>query len=196
VRRTITASHGPAHHDPPVMGGMSRPRYHAWEYFDLDGYLRASNPVAAAILRIAKTLGLVASVTITLPAAFFHPVLAPFGLSIIGLALWAGARRYGVWHGDCPCCGQEIWIAAKRHGTKMFDCRICRDRLLLKSGRFLSVASNPSIPAPHPGAAAGNRAQVNGAPIIGVDPIPFNQNLICDQSRFNSSPISATKTYS
>jgi hypothetical protein len=76
----------------------------------------------------------------------------------------------------------------------MFDCRICRDRLLLKSGRFLSVASDPSAPAPYPGAAAGNRAQVNGAPIIGVESVPFNQNLIYDQSRFNSSPTFATKT--
>jgi DNA-directed RNA polymerase subunit RPC12/RpoP len=177
------------------MGGTSRPRYHAWEYFDLDGYLRASNPVAAAILRIAKTLGLVASVTITLPAAFFHPILAPFGLCIIGLALWAGARRYGVWHGDCPRCGQEVWIAAKRHGTKTFDCRICRNRLLLKSGRFLSVA--PDLPAPtrHPGAAVGNRAQVDGAPIIGVEFTSFNQNLIRNQSRFNSPTNSATRTY-
>jgi DNA-directed RNA polymerase subunit RPC12/RpoP len=136
VYRTITTLYGPAHHAPPVMGEASRPRFHAWEYFDLDGYLRASNPVAAAVLRVAKALGFLASAAMTLPAALFHPILAPLGLAVIGLALWADARRYGVWHGDCPRCGQEVWIAAKRHGTKTFACHICRDRLLLKSGRL------------------------------------------------------------
>jgi hypothetical protein len=139
VLRTITTRYGPAHYTVPVECSPAQPNHRTWEYFDLAGYLRGSNPVEAAIVLILKTFVFLLAVAAALPAALFHPVLAPIGLAVIGLALKTGARHYGVWRGDCPHCHNELWVAAKRHDTKEFDCRICLNRVLLKSGRFLGV---------------------------------------------------------
>ena len=135
--RTVTTSYGPAHSRAPVVDASGRPFHRTWEYFDLDDSLRATNPVAAAIVSIAKTFGFLLCAAVAVPASLFHPVLTPLGLAIIALALKTSARKYGVWHGDCPHCRQEIWVTAKRRDSKAFDCRLCGDRILFEAGRFL-----------------------------------------------------------
>jgi hypothetical protein len=137
--RPMSARPGPLDDAGPVACEPPPPSYRAWEYFDLDGYLRASNPVEAAIVRIAKALFCLLGIALAFPLALSHPIPALLGLAVIGLALATGARRYGVWHGECPHCRRELWVPAQRRGPQEFDCRLCFNRILLKSGRFVAL---------------------------------------------------------
>lgn len=122
----------------PTAPKPRRPGYRAWDYFTPDGSLKSSNPLEAARTFFLKTLTFLAAILLALPAGIYHPAWAAGGVALVALALWTSARRYGVWHGDCPHCRQEVRVGAGRHAEKEFDCSNCGGPLLLRGCRFLA----------------------------------------------------------
>jgi hypothetical protein len=143
--RTITTSYGPAHsHHRRADIDSGQPIYRAWEYFDLDGHLRSSDPVEAAKAPLEKAAVFLLYAALAVPVAVHYPAVAVLVLAAVALALKMTSRRYGVWHGECPHCREELWIAAKRRSEKVAECRVCSGSVLLESGRFLATFTEPS----------------------------------------------------